>query len=305
MKNITAVSLIGNEIDIIELFINHTLSIVDRMLVYSHNSFDGTYEYLKRLSENEFKEKLILEKFETFEYAQSEAVTDLTQKAFKEYKADIVIPIDVDEFLVTENDSFDSKNIRKTLEDIDCEGVYKIEFYDCIRENYKKFFVDNNEKYYKENQHNDLTKVIICKDIYDKYKENLLISQGNHFAYYLNDGKKKSINANLIKTTHYNHFPLRSESQVLKKYALGSISNLAKFGDGSRSGWHWIMNLNLILNNEYDVNEEFKIDESNFSFREITMLKYNTLLNITKIETDLEKVLIKLCMKLALEYLAR
>ena len=98
MKNIIAITMVKNEMDVIESFVRHTLGFADRWLVADHLSSDRTREILERLR----AEGLPIEIETVHEAAQiqAEVMTRLMHRAAEEYGADVVVPLDADEFLV-------------------------------------------------------------------------------------------------------------------------------------------------------------------------------------------------------------
>jgi hypothetical protein len=88
-----------NEIDIIEAFVRHTLAFVDQLVVLDNGSTDGTLDILRGL----VKEGLPLEVVEDAApgYYQSQRMTRLMREfACGRYRADWVVALDADEFLV-------------------------------------------------------------------------------------------------------------------------------------------------------------------------------------------------------------
>jgi hypothetical protein len=48
---IVALAMIGNEADVVECFVRHTLTMVDRLVIILHRSVDGTAEIVNALYE--------------------------------------------------------------------------------------------------------------------------------------------------------------------------------------------------------------------------------------------------------------
>jgi len=98
---LVAVSVIKNEADIVEAFVRHTQTWVDRHLIFDHDSTDGTRQILGEL----VAEGLALELFtgDAVGNLQQSRSNHLARVAFRECDADWVLPLDADEILVAPN----------------------------------------------------------------------------------------------------------------------------------------------------------------------------------------------------------
>ena len=119
LNRIVVVSMVRNEEDIIESFVRWHCAIADAMLVLDHRSTDRTKEILCALRDEGLP--LILTEAEDMAYRQWEYTTELVVRAFREFSADVVCPLDADEFLLADTeDVFQSRRILQNLE----LGVY-------------------------------------------------------------------------------------------------------------------------------------------------------------------------------------
>ncbi len=121
-KKIMVVSVTKIESDIIESFVRHSLSFADEILIADNGSHDGAKEILDKLQE----EGLPLH-VKTFayraEFNHAEMMLSLVREAVEDYSADIVLPLDVDEFLVnTENEI----SCRRILQALDIHKTYML-----------------------------------------------------------------------------------------------------------------------------------------------------------------------------------
>lgn len=95
---IVAITMVKNEIDIIEAMVRHTASIADQVVVLDHASVDGTPDVLNSLQ----KEGLPLEILHDRNPAkrQGEQMTRLMHEhALAVHAADWILPLDADEFV--------------------------------------------------------------------------------------------------------------------------------------------------------------------------------------------------------------
>lgn len=99
--NIIAVSMVKNEEDIIELFCRYTLGFSDKLLLIEDNSDDRTPEILGSLIE-EGLDIVLAENSFSLGFYSCDKVNGLIKKAFEEYEADLVVPLDADEFVTTD-----------------------------------------------------------------------------------------------------------------------------------------------------------------------------------------------------------
>ena len=97
-RNIVAVSMVKNEMDIIESFVRHTLTFADRMIIADHQSTDRTRDILGQLQAEGLP--IVIETIYTARYAQAEVTTRLMHEAADVYDADLILPLDADEFIV-------------------------------------------------------------------------------------------------------------------------------------------------------------------------------------------------------------
>lgn len=119
LNRIVVVSMVRNEEDIIESFVRWHCAIADAVIVLDHRSTDRTKEILCALRDEGLP--LILTEAEDMAYRQWEYTTELVVRAFREFSADVVCPLDADEFLLADTeDVFQSRRILQNLE----LGVY-------------------------------------------------------------------------------------------------------------------------------------------------------------------------------------
>jgi hypothetical protein len=95
---LVAVSIVKNEADIIEAFVRHTLAWVDRLLVFDHDSTDGTRQILGALQREGLPVSLYTD--DALGNLQQTRSQHLTRLAAREFSADWVLPLDADEILV-------------------------------------------------------------------------------------------------------------------------------------------------------------------------------------------------------------
>ena len=123
MKIIT-VSMMKNEEAMAESSIRYWLTFSDEVLVFDHGSSDGTAQILTALCA-ELPDRLIPfhPDFEVGqEYRQAEVTNAMLQTAFDKRGADLVLPLDADEFPYLEGDG--SETLRAYLASLDQDNCY-------------------------------------------------------------------------------------------------------------------------------------------------------------------------------------
>jgi hypothetical protein len=94
---LVGVAMVRNEADILEAFVRHNLTVLDRMLVVDHASMDGTEQILASLVREGLP--LVAMRDESQGYPLQAMIVTLARKAFAEEGADFVFPLDCDEFV--------------------------------------------------------------------------------------------------------------------------------------------------------------------------------------------------------------
>lgn len=232
MNKLVLISMVKNESDIIESFIRHHLNIVDEMIIVDHNSCDSTKQILECLHAEGLP--IHIKTDYRVEQAQSEIMTSLMYEAIKKYGADIVVPLDADEFLVNIETE---ENCRTILQNIDSNGVYAV---DSI--NYFPSLDDKTELFlpwrpcYRAREKQKDPKVIVGRKVIEDFHVSLL--QGNHDIG-ISKRKKKLINYSCCNLFQIAHFQVRSREQFVSKVSVGWIGNLARHNKTLNQASHW------------------------------------------------------------------
>ena len=221
MNKIATVSMIKNEIDIVESFIRHTCKFADKMYICDHKSTDRTREIIEALA----KELPIeVSTYDKDEKNQVGVTNNLIQHAFEE-NFDIVLPLDADEFVIKKDG--DSKDLRKHLQNLDPSKCYKVYFWN-------HFFADDDiEKFalsrsiVKSKTISTTTKIILGREIF--LKNHWRVVQGNHDIKLPNGAEILLADKNSPLIPHeekifYAHFSIRSEAQQIQKYMMSWLN---------------------------------------------------------------------------------
>ncbi len=274
-KKILSISMVKNEIDIIESFVRYNLNIFDGMIIQDNNSTDGTLETLNLLK-NEGLPLFIFED-EDNNYDQSIKTNLLLLKAINEFKADIIVPLDADEFLISSANG----NPRIILEKIDENEIYYAKWKTyvptfSVKETEK--FIPSRIKFCRDENIEEFYKVICTANLLTNYAAK--ISKGNHELFFEeNEGQFiKKIKNNDLRIAH---FPIRSCDQTISKVLIGWTNTLSSLDRQEGDSFH--------LKEMYDKIKENKIkNEDIIHFaKEYSLINKNQVINIVENPIDL------------------
>jgi len=216
MKKIFIVSRAKNESDIIESFCRYNLSYCDGMIINDNKSDDNTLEILLKLMNEGLPIHL----------TQEASQIKKANIAIDEYSADLVVPLDADEFLYHVDGTNPREALEELKEDVEYQAIWRTYVYEN-EPDIKLGFMPNNFSHYRNPEMEN-------PDIYIRHKKTIaskyLIKEkfasfvaGAHFLEYpeeYEDSIKTEIHQKLV----FAHFPIRSKNQVMKKGILNWIN---------------------------------------------------------------------------------
>ena len=221
-KKIVVVSMVKNEADIIESFMRHSLTFADEIIIADHCSGDKTPEILAALQQEGLP--IYCETYNRVELAHAEVMNELLQRAVREHGADLVLPIDGDEFLVNTDSA---KSCREVLETLSTDGLYQLNWrtYEPLypHEEEKRFLLSRPCRRGRDFAVNQ--KQVVGREL--ALQEGFLLAQGCHYAYWQHN--KQEIARIVIPDIHIAHFHWRSNEQYAAKVATSWINNVAKY----------------------------------------------------------------------------
>lgn len=246
---IVSITQVKNESDIIESFIRYHLNIVDEMIILENGSSDETPIIINNLIKENLPIKLINDS--DFYYTQDIKTTALLNKAVKEYGADLVLILDVDEFIINDN----NENPRKILESINLKNYYLIKWTTYIptpNDDYNIKFIPQRITHRRDENLEQFYKVIVPKDIVNQY--DIKVAMGSHDLIIEGADKSKLIKKDLnLKIAH---FPLRSKEQCISKISIGWPNIIAINIENQPWSFHWkILFDNLKKNNDITLDD--------------------------------------------------
>lgn len=231
---LAAVSMVRNEVDIIETSIRHNLQVVDHLLVIDHCSEDGTPAIVKALIEEGLPVTLMSDT--SIAFHQSRRTTEGARWLFRRQNADWVFPLDADELLKVPS--------REALEQglgMVPEGLHvRVRLQTYVRDVYgdpRLFSLSDYRRRLAVERYPQL-RIAIHRSFLAS--ETQAVTTGNHYV--LDVAKPREapsypgIHAAIVVVAH---FPIRSARQVNNKSILGWLAHLASRhpGDAARH-WH-------------------------------------------------------------------
>jgi glycosyltransferase involved in cell wall biosynthesis len=229
MKKIIAVVKVQNDGDIIESLCRYYCSFCDGILVIDDMSSDDTPYILKSLVDEGLP--VFIPDINKFPFGKVSR-RRLFNMAINHYNADLILPIDADEFLINVNGG----NPRSVLELLDETVEYHIfrRNYICPKEIKNNMFFSMNTDKYTEL----LSPKAIAHCFLFKEKKAYPTTGGHFFNYTINPPETEN-----IMTLCYNHYPVRNTYQFMLKIILGWVNYLTyPYHDGDRHygmAWHW------------------------------------------------------------------
>lgn len=221
VRKIVTITMVKNEIDIVEPFIRYHSELGYRMLILDNGSTDGTPEVIRRMVTTGFAVDLIFD--DTPAFTQAEIMTDLLYAAIDRYDPDLVIPLDTDEFVRTHS----GRSVADVMIEVSLARVTQVEWLTYVPTDSD----DETElnpilrmRNRRAVQHNYDAKVIIPALL--ALQRRLRLSQGSHQVFA--DGEGATLEFEPHPDLCLAHYPVRSADQVRSKYLVGWLANLAR-----------------------------------------------------------------------------
>jgi GT2 family glycosyltransferase len=230
-KKIFSISMVKNEMDIIESFVRYNANILDGMIILDNDSSDRTLEIL-RLLEKEGLPLFIFED-ENRDFDQITKMNQLLKKAVEDFEADIVVPLDADEFLI----STQNGNPRRLLEKIEPYAIHQAQwktYVPTLGKNDEERFIPSKITSVRYNAE-ELKKLILSSEVVKDY--GVILKKGNHTLSY-NKKYEHLIKPIFNQELQIAHFPIRSYEQAMSKISVGWINALSDINRAKGQSWH-------------------------------------------------------------------
>ncbi len=224
MGKIIAISMVKNEADVIESFVRHTMGFVDMMLVADHSSTDKTPGILRRLREEGLP--LFVRRIYAAGYVQVETMNALLREAAVEQQADLILPLDADEFLLPEEGA---GSCREIVRQLDPGALYRLPWrlYEPVfpHEEESRFLLARPLR--RGTDFASGQKVIIGGALYRA--QPFRLSEGSHYGWRPGPEGEEKVAWSEAPHLHLAHFPWRSNEQYLSKSQTIWLNSIAKY----------------------------------------------------------------------------
>jgi len=246
-KKIFSISMVKNEADVIESFVRYNSNVMDGMIILDNGSTDDTLKILKQLKDEGLP--IIIFEDTDREHEQAAKMSKLMIKSVEEFQADIVVPLDADEFIISSNKG----NPRNILEKIGPNTYYHVKWRTFVPDfNKNDDFIPARITSARDSS-KEMCKVIIPKELVKNYKVKLTF--GSHDVVF--DPKYDDVINDVINNDlRIAHFPIRSKEQLISKVAVGWIYTLSRFGRPEGQNFHWQIMFNKLKENKEIVNQD-------------------------------------------------
>lgn len=221
-KRIVTITMIKNEADIVETFIRHTSAFATEMVFIDNGCVDGSVSIINAMKKEGINISVYNEADVFYEQFKLE---NKYIHIYAERDFDLIIPLDVDEFLACDND------LETELDSISDDAITIVKWRTyCLNPG-----IGESKNLFEKcsvlriNEKNAFTKVLIPTKFYRK--NNVLVSMGHHDVI---DEKNKKISDSLFVA----HFPVRSRDQIRLKIYQGAIAQLMS-SYKSIVAFHW------------------------------------------------------------------
>lgn len=255
-KIIFAVTMVKNEEDIIESFIRYNINVFDGIIVMDDNSTDNTAKIVEKLAYEGLKVYLIPRDKASYGHQHDTEMNVLIQLAIEEFGADIVFPLDADEFLIAVN----GENPRMLCERMSENIIYHIMWQTYVITEFddtQQLFLPNKMTYRRDSKHENYYKSPISKKMF--VDKNAVISYGNHRVLF-KEPPDEPVEEVFVKELKLAHYPLRSVDQAMSKVITGWFNTMVVKNVDELTNYHW-----------YQMYEEIK-RTSTLSFETLTAM---------------------------------
>lgn len=223
---IVSFTMVNNESEIIESFIRYNYNFLDEMYIIDNGCTDNTIKILHNLKNDGYKIVIYDESLEA--YDQFRLDNKYLNKIIEESNPDLIIPLDADEFIIS-----DHKDPRKEMEKLSLDKIYYVNWQWYVmteKDDPKETFIPRRLKYclkrtvWNYSDGTPVTKVILPARYFKEKK--LTMSMGHHTVY-----GDKSIAIEEINNIKLAHYRAISEEQLVYKTCCYTMRDIATMGN--------------------------------------------------------------------------
>lgn len=253
---IVSLTMVGNESEIIESFIRYNSNFIDKMILVSTCCIDNTLTIIRKLIAEGYNVELLVEPVITFEHRYLD--NKYMKKVVREEDADLLIPLDADEFLTG------SENPRKIMESLALDRIYQIcwkNYAMSERDDPNEAFIPRRLIHYKVNfEGNNITKVLVPIKLI--IENGITLSTGHHGVI------GENVTVEHLDRLNLAHYPAISKEQYLLRIYGTGIRFITCLNRGMGEGSHIDRQISQIeagydiyqIANGYGVDDREKIE---------------------------------------------
>jgi len=253
---IFSISMVKNEADVIESFVRHNINVVDTMVILDHNSSDNTVSIIEKLI-GEGLAIILWHQLNT-EHSQDKAMTSLMYKIFDEHQATIIIPLDADEFIISQDGQTHPREILDSLSDGVIYHIPWRTYFPHEDDDNSNLLVPSRIQYCIDDYTKEMSKVVAFRSVVQKCSPSL--SMGSHDLT-MSRRLRSQAPVETLHSLRLAHFPIRSVEQLKSKILVGWINILSKHNRQSMECYHWA-----------DIFEKLKKHNQSISITELQQL---------------------------------
>jgi len=228
--------MVRNEADVVESFVRHNLTVVDRLYVVDHGSFDGTGAILAALAAEGLP--LLLTSDASLPHFQSEVVTASARRAFAD-GADFVFPIDADEFLLVPDRALLERVLRSIPDDLPTVMHWLTWIVDFTAAAQATPLAAAHSRVAAERH--GLHKVVLGRGFAGRAAA--MIGPGNHTMWPDGPDHRPPATQPVARiapqVARLAHLPVRSARQIVNKVMLGWLARCASRPQDGDTAFHW------------------------------------------------------------------
>lgn len=232
-----AETIVRNEADIIEAFVRHNLTVVDRLAVIDHGSVDGTSEILAALVREGLSLSVVRD--ERIGFYQPEVLTPLAREILREGGADFVFVLDADEFLRTRSRNTLEETLSLVPEPMHALVPWVTYVPDFARASRGDPVALLRSAKRLPTERRLQHKVVVSRRFLET--PDAFVAMGNHRVYPSDAAPDEPCpHARLpAEAIAIAHVPIRSAEQLTSKVAIGWLAHLAAKRGNPALSFHW------------------------------------------------------------------
>jgi hypothetical protein len=219
--------MVGNECEIIESFVRYNANFFDQMyFIYDVGCVDGSIDILRKLQKEGFPLVLCDEALVSYE---QRAIENKYMRIISGNGADLIIPLDADEFLT----ALAKHDLKRELNSLDLDCAYLIGWKNYVvlpEDDLEELFIPRRITNCEVGM-SSFTKVIVPARLINEY--GVTLATGHHDI-----KSKKAVNIVNIHNIYIAHYPIISIDQYKSKIYCNCIRYITWLNRGNNEGIH-------------------------------------------------------------------